>query len=83
MESDGDGSKGSSPSREGARTETCVPQNSSMAVAELRNCSRNFADRFRVFCRRLLIGEGASSGGDQGGLTTGGHGQGLGHAPSW
>jgi hypothetical protein len=33
--------------------------------------------------RRLLIGEGASSGGDQGGLTTGGRGQGLCHAPSW
>jgi hypothetical protein len=31
---------------------------------------------------RLLIGEGASSGGDQGLLTTGGRGQGLGHAPS-
>jgi hypothetical protein len=35
------------------------------------------------FVGRLLIGEGASSGGDQGGLTTGGRGQGLGHAPSW
>jgi hypothetical protein len=32
---------------------------------------------------RLLIGEGASSGGDQGGLTTGGRSQGLGRAPSW
>jgi hypothetical protein len=32
---------------------------------------------------RLFIGEGASSGGDQGGLTTGGRGQGLGRAPSW
>jgi hypothetical protein len=32
---------------------------------------------------RLYIGEGASSGGDQGGLTTGGRGQGLGRAPSW
>jgi hypothetical protein len=31
---------------------------------------------------RLLIGEGASSGVDQGLLTTGGHGQGLGRAPS-
>jgi hypothetical protein len=31
---------------------------------------------------RLLIGEGASSGGDQGGLTIGGRGQGLGRAPS-
>jgi hypothetical protein len=30
---------------------------------------------------RLLIGEGASSGVDQGGLTMGGRGQGLGHAP--
>jgi hypothetical protein len=30
---------------------------------------------------RLLIGEGASSGGDQGALTIGGRGQGLGHAP--
>jgi hypothetical protein len=30
---------------------------------------------------RLFIGEGASSGVDQGGLTTGGCGQGLGHAP--
>jgi hypothetical protein len=33
--------------------------------------------------RRLFIGEGTSSGGDQGGLTRGGRGQGLGHAPSW
>jgi hypothetical protein len=30
---------------------------------------------------RLFIGEGASSGGDQGGLTISGRGQGLGHAP--
>jgi hypothetical protein len=32
---------------------------------------------------RLLIGEGASSEVDQGVLTTGGRGQGLGHAPWW
>jgi hypothetical protein len=32
---------------------------------------------------RLLIGEGVSSGGGPGGLTTGGRGQGLGHAPLW
>jgi hypothetical protein len=31
----------------------------------------------------LFIGEGASSGVDQGGLTTGVRGQGLGRAPSW
>jgi hypothetical protein len=30
---------------------------------------------------RLLIGEGAASGGDQGGHTIGGHSQGLGRAP--
>jgi hypothetical protein len=30
---------------------------------------------------RLLIGKGVSSEVDQGGLTMGGHGQGLGHAP--
>jgi hypothetical protein len=32
---------------------------------------------------KLLIGEGASSGVDQGLLTTGGRGQGLGRTPSW
>jgi hypothetical protein len=32
---------------------------------------------------RLFIGEGASSEVDQGLLTTGGHGQGLGRAPWW
>jgi hypothetical protein len=32
---------------------------------------------------RLLIGEGASSEVDQGALTTGGRGQGLGRAPWW
>jgi hypothetical protein len=31
----------------------------------------------------LFIGEGASSDVDQGGLTMGGRGQGLGHAPLW
>jgi hypothetical protein len=30
-----------------------------------------------------FIGEGASSGGEPGGLTMGGHGQGLGRAPLW
>jgi hypothetical protein len=34
------------------------------------------------FSRRgEFIGEGVASGGGPGGLTTGGHGQGLGHAP--
>jgi hypothetical protein len=51
METDGDGSGGTSPSRQGAGTETSVPQNSSAVVAELQNSSRNFADCFRVFRR--------------------------------
>jgi hypothetical protein len=33
--------------------------------------------------RGVFIGEGASSGGGPGGLTIGGHGQGLGRAPLW
>jgi hypothetical protein len=51
METDGDGSRGTSLSRQGAGTETSVPRNSSAAVKELRNSSGNFADYFRVFHR--------------------------------
>jgi hypothetical protein len=51
-----------------------------------RSCgtlSRNLPILLGFSVPRLLIGEGASSGVDQGGLTIGGHGQGLGHAPWW
>jgi hypothetical protein len=42
METDGDGSGGTSPSRQGAGTETYVPRNSSVAAAELHEFfSRN------------------------------------------
>jgi hypothetical protein len=51
METDGDGSGGTSPSRQGAGTETSVPQNSSVVAAELRNSFGNFAPPFRVFHR--------------------------------
>jgi hypothetical protein len=51
MEIDGHGSEGTSPSWQGAETETSVNRNSSVAVAELQNCSRNFADSLRVFRR--------------------------------
>jgi hypothetical protein len=44
METDGDGSGGTSPSWQGAKTETFVPQNSSMAAAELSNSLWKFAD---------------------------------------
>jgi hypothetical protein len=46
---DGDGSRGTSPSRLGARTKTSVPQNLSSTAAVLRNCSGKNADYFRVF----------------------------------
>jgi hypothetical protein len=37
METDGDGSEGTSLSRQGAGRETSVPRNSSAAAAELQN----------------------------------------------
>jgi hypothetical protein len=49
METNGDGSGGTSPSRQGAGTETSVPRNSSVVVVELWNSSGNFADCSRVF----------------------------------
>jgi hypothetical protein len=51
METDGDSSGGTSPSWQGARTETSIPQNLSSTAAELRNCSGKNADCFRVFRR--------------------------------
>jgi hypothetical protein len=44
METDGDGSGGTFPSRQGARTETSIPRNSSVVAAELRNSFWKFAD---------------------------------------
>jgi hypothetical protein len=49
METDGDGSRGTSPSRQGAGTEISIPQNLPSTAAALRNYSGNFADSFRVF----------------------------------
>jgi hypothetical protein len=49
METDGDGSRGTSPSRQGAKTETSIPQNLASTAAALRNYSENFADSPRVF----------------------------------
>jgi hypothetical protein len=44
METDGDGSGGTSPSWQGAETETSIPRNSSMVAAELRNSFWKIAD---------------------------------------
>jgi hypothetical protein len=49
METDGDGSGGTSPSRQGARTKTYVPRNLSSVAAELWNSFWKIADCFRVF----------------------------------
>jgi hypothetical protein len=81
METNGDGSGGTSLSRQGAGTETSVPQNSSAAAAELQNSFWKIADFFLGFSvLRLYIGERASSGGCQGLLTHRGCGQVLGRA---
>jgi hypothetical protein len=44
METDGDGSGGTSPSRQGAETEIFVSQNLSSTAAALRNCTGKNAD---------------------------------------
>jgi hypothetical protein len=49
METNGDGFGGTSPSQQGARTETSVPQNLSVVAAELRNSFWKIADSPRVF----------------------------------
>jgi hypothetical protein len=51
---DGYGSEGTSPSRQGAGTETYVPQNLSSTATALRNVTRENADCFRVFRRMAL-----------------------------
>jgi hypothetical protein len=51
METDGDGSGGTSQSRQGARTETSVPRNLSSTTMALQNYSGKDADCFRVFRR--------------------------------
>jgi hypothetical protein len=50
-------------------------------AAELQNFVSKNTVGFSI--GRLLIGEGASSEVDQGGLTMGGRGQGLGRTPLW
>jgi hypothetical protein len=48
METDGDGSEGTSPSRQGARTKTSVPRNLASTAAALRNSFWKIADSSRV-----------------------------------
>jgi hypothetical protein len=50
----GDGSGGTSPSWQGAETETSIPQNCSLTVAALWNFTGKNAQRFRVFAMEDL-----------------------------
>jgi hypothetical protein len=81
METDGDGSRGTSPSRQGAGTETSVPRNSSAAAASYGTVMEILPIPLGFSIPRLYKGEGALSRGCQGTLTMGGHGQGLGRTP--
>jgi hypothetical protein len=54
METNGDGSGGTSPSRQDAGTETSVPRNSSVVVAELWNSFWKITDSPRVFHPKAL-----------------------------
>jgi hypothetical protein len=54
METDGDGSEGTSPSRQGAGIETSIPRNSSVAAAELQNSFSKITDSSRVFRREAF-----------------------------
>jgi hypothetical protein len=54
METDGDGSGDTSPSRQGARIETSIPRNLASTAMVLWNYSGNFAHSLRVFCLEAL-----------------------------
>jgi hypothetical protein len=60
METDGDGSGGTSPSRQGARIETSIPEIRRWQRRSYGTVSRKLPTPLGFFVLRLLIGEGAS-----------------------
>jgi hypothetical protein len=64
---DGDCSGGNSPSQQGARIETSIPQNLSLMTAALRNFSWIDADSFRVFASEAIYRRKGDVGGRLGG----------------
>jgi hypothetical protein len=62
METDGDGSGGTSPSRQGAETETSVPRNSSAMRRSYGTLSGKLPNPLGFSVPRLLIGDGAMLG---------------------
>jgi hypothetical protein len=81
MEKNGDGSGGTSLSWQDARTETSILEIRRRWQRSCGTLSRKLPIVLRFSVGRLLIGEGASSEVDQGGLTMGGRCQGLGRTP--
>jgi hypothetical protein len=83
METDGDVSGGTSPPDRVPKQRLLSPK---ICLGWWRSCGTILGKTLIVLgfsVGRLFIGEGALSGGNQGGLTIGGRGQGLGRAPSW
>ncbi len=74
---DGDGSGGTSPSRQGAGTETSVPRTWLRDGGGYETFSGKLPGVVGFSVARLFIGERAESGGDQGHLTCPWRGQGL------
>jgi hypothetical protein len=83
METDGDGSRGTSPSRQSAGTKTSVPE-----IRQWRRWSCGTLLEISLILLgfsvgRLFIGGEAASGGYQGHLTTRAHGQGVARTTLW
>jgi len=74
---DGDGSGGTSPSRQGAGTETSVPRTWLRDGGGYKTFSGKLPSDLGFLRPRLFIGERAESGGDQGHLTCPWRGQDL------
>jgi hypothetical protein len=83
METDGDGSGGTFPSRQGAGIETSISQNSLVAAAELQNYFGKNADCCRVFRGEATYRRRGVIRRRPGGSHHRGRDQGLGRAPSW
>jgi hypothetical protein len=77
-------SGGNSPLRQGAEKSFWTLPILGRRRRRIAMCFWKIDQGLLGFSRRgVVIGEGAVSEVDQGALTTGGHGQGLGHAPWW
>jgi hypothetical protein len=81
METDGDGSRGTSSSGRVPEQRILSPEICRRRRQSYKTLSGKLPIPLGFSVPRLLIGEGAMSGGEQGGHTIGGCSQGLGYAP--